>query len=335
MCLCFVAVFAFDLYDLDKSGNIDLDEAQTLIKDVYGAKFEQNVHARKTYNKLGALNEKQIDLDTFKEFSRKHQALLYPAFEMQNRFQRCVVGNDFWAVYSRQRVKVFKDRYVPIEEILAQFEGRYNVGEKYKLGSIQSTEDALDNQYTGDKGDFQELTPAQRLQDEASRRGISVGQLEQEMKAHKKHVIRNQRTGKDIIPVSRATKNNIRERDSTTSGVLEAKAREKRIVSRSQTTAVHPTESMGTASAGRKRSSAQVLRKAGTMNDLMPTGSQRRLSHSPSMTADGFEAASGGGSSRRSSVAGGANGAPSFKGAARGVMLGASGRKSSRRGSVM
>lgn len=347
-----IAVFAFDLYDLDKSGNIDLDEAQTLIKDVYGAKFEQNVHARKTYNKLGALDSKQIDLETFKEFSRKHQALLYPAFEMQTRFQKCVVGNDFWAVFSRQRVKVFKDRYVPIGEILAQFEGRYNVGEKYKLGRIQSTEDVLDQQYTGDQGDFQELTPAQRLQDEASRRGMSVGRLEQEIKAQKKHVIRNQRTGKDIIPVSRSTKNNMRERPSVTSGVMEAKAKEKRVVARSQSSAVHPTEAMG--ATGRKRSSAHVLRKAGTMNDIhthSSTTSTRRLSSSPSMTADGFEAAAGtvtgGGSSRRASVAGGGStrrssdaeggsGAPSLKGVARGVMLGASGkRSSSRRGSVM
>ena len=140
------AIFAFDLYDLDKSGNIDLDEAQTLIKDVYGAKFEENVHARKTFNKLGALDSKQIDLESFQDFSRRHQALLYPAFEMQNRFQKLVVGNVFWEVYSRQRVQVFKDRYIPIQEILAQFESRYNVGEKYKLGRMQSSEDVLDQQ---------------------------------------------------------------------------------------------------------------------------------------------------------------------------------------------
>lgn len=150
MCAMFVtvAIFAFDLYDLDKSGNIDLDEAQTLIKDVYGAKFEENVHARKTFNKLGAMDEKQIDLESFQEFSRKHQALLYPAFEMQTRFQKRVVGNVFWEVYSRQRVQVFKDRYVPIQEILAQFESRYNVGAKYKLGRMQSCEDVLDQQVT-------------------------------------------------------------------------------------------------------------------------------------------------------------------------------------------
>lgn len=334
-------MFAFDLYDLDKSGHIDLDEAQTLIKDVYGAKFEQNVHARKTYNKLGALDTDQIDLESFKEFSRKHQALLYPAFEMQNRFQKCVVGNTFWAVYSKQRVQVFKDRYIPIEEILAQFEGRYNVGEKYKLGHLQSTEDVLDLQYTGDRGDFEELTPAQRLQDEAARRGITVGQLEQEIRGQKKHVIRNQRTGKDIIPVSRATKNNAKEGHlAPPSGALESKARERRLLARSSTTAVHPVEStvaMGGGLSGRNVSGGQVggLRRAGTMNDLAP--SSRRLLSTPSMTADGFEAAakpvSTGG--RRASVAagggGGGGGAPSLKGVARGVMVA---RAAGRRGSV-
>jgi hypothetical protein len=340
------AVFAFDLYDLDKSGNIDLDEAQTLIKDVYGAKFEQNVHARKTFNKLGALDSKQIDLDSFKEFSRKHQALLYPAFEMQTLFQRRVVGNVFWEIYSKQRVSMFKDRYIPIEEILAQFESRYNVGEKYKLGRLQSAEDVLDQQYTGDKGDFQELTPTQRLQDEASRRGMSVGQLQQEMNAHKKHVIRNQRTGKDIIPVSRSSKNNMNATNSTTSGVLEAKARDRRKLSTRTSSlggggssTVHPTEAMG-----RKQSVSGAggrLKKTSTTNDLLGSTSaaaaaaaKRRLSSSPSMTADGFEAAAeskprGGG--RRASTAA----APSLKGVARTVMVGASGsKKAGRRGSV-
>lgn len=40
-------LFAFDLYDQDKSGHIDLDEAKHLIKDVYGSKFEENIHARR------------------------------------------------------------------------------------------------------------------------------------------------------------------------------------------------------------------------------------------------------------------------------------------------
>jgi Ca2+-binding EF-hand superfamily protein len=40
-------VFAFDLYDVDKSGAIDIAEAQQLIMDVYGSKFETDVHARR------------------------------------------------------------------------------------------------------------------------------------------------------------------------------------------------------------------------------------------------------------------------------------------------
>jgi Ca2+-binding EF-hand superfamily protein len=42
-----LVVFAFDLYDQDKSGYVDIGEAQHLIKDVYGEKFNQNTHARR------------------------------------------------------------------------------------------------------------------------------------------------------------------------------------------------------------------------------------------------------------------------------------------------
>jgi Ca2+-binding EF-hand superfamily protein len=41
-------LFAFDIYDQDRSGYIDLKEAQNLVKDVYGTKFEQNVHAKRS-----------------------------------------------------------------------------------------------------------------------------------------------------------------------------------------------------------------------------------------------------------------------------------------------
>lgn len=40
-------LFAFDIYDQDKSGYIDLKEAQSLVKDVYGQKYELNVHAKR------------------------------------------------------------------------------------------------------------------------------------------------------------------------------------------------------------------------------------------------------------------------------------------------
>ena len=196
---------------------------------------------------------------------------------------------------------------------------------------------------------------------------MSVGQLEQEMNIHKKHVIRNQRTGKDIVPVSRSSsRNNIKVPTSTTSGVLEARSKDKdkdkdkqrRKMSATSrrvslgSSPVHPTEAMGqsrggggggAAGGGRRQSSSgagvgRPLRKAGTTNDLMGTGgggggAGRRLSASPSMTADGFAAAASTGG-RRASVAGG--GAPSLKGVARAVMVGASGSKKSgsRRGSV-
>jgi Ca2+-binding EF-hand superfamily protein len=40
-------LFAFDIYDKDHSGYIDLKEAQSMVKDVYGTKYDQNVHAKR------------------------------------------------------------------------------------------------------------------------------------------------------------------------------------------------------------------------------------------------------------------------------------------------
>jgi Ca2+-binding EF-hand superfamily protein len=49
--------FAFDLYDKDDSGTIDLEEAQHMVKDIYGVRFETNPRAKLAYSKL-----KELDL---------------------------------------------------------------------------------------------------------------------------------------------------------------------------------------------------------------------------------------------------------------------------------
>jgi Ca2+-binding EF-hand superfamily protein len=57
--------FAFDLYDTDDSGNIDLEEAQHMIKDIYGEQYESNSRAKLAYQKLAELELFSISFRTF------------------------------------------------------------------------------------------------------------------------------------------------------------------------------------------------------------------------------------------------------------------------------
>jgi phosphopantetheine adenylyltransferase len=74
--------------------------------------------------KLEELDHQNINLQTFQKFAEKHQALLYPAFEMQTRIQDHVVGTTFWHVLIENRVRMFQDRYVSVREILERYEER-------------------------------------------------------------------------------------------------------------------------------------------------------------------------------------------------------------------
>jgi hypothetical protein len=79
--------------------------------------------------KLEELDRQNIDLTTFQKFAEKHQALLYPAFEMQTRFHDHVLGTNFWQILIENRVKMFDNRYVSVTDILARYEERIELNQ--------------------------------------------------------------------------------------------------------------------------------------------------------------------------------------------------------------
>jgi Ca2+-binding EF-hand superfamily protein len=151
--------FAFDLYDNDSSGNIDVSEGQRMLREVrwqglwlncgtpscdvhtwlivcvgfhiyrmplsnficfptyfstlwlpqvFGNGWENDTLSMKVYSKLEALgkdNGGEIAFPEFKDFSRRHPALLFPAFEMQRKMQTLIMGPRFWETVAKGREK--------------------------------------------------------------------------------------------------------------------------------------------------------------------------------------------------------------------------------------
>ena len=103
-------LFAFDLYDDDQSGAIDVDEMRTLVMEVYGNTYKNNLHAQKITEKLArqqknTLEGVQIDHETFYQFCAKHPALLFPAFNMQLLLQQKILGTGYWKKLAAKRLK--------------------------------------------------------------------------------------------------------------------------------------------------------------------------------------------------------------------------------------
>lgn len=88
------------------------------------------------------MDRKDIDIGTFQKFAERHQALLYPAFEMQTRFKERVLGESFWHVIVQNCLKVFDDRYIPVLDIIARYEERADLK---KIKSKNNNDNANNN----------------------------------------------------------------------------------------------------------------------------------------------------------------------------------------------
>jgi hypothetical protein len=60
----------------------------------------------------------QIDKDVFRDFTRRHPALLFPAFEMQRVFQRYCLGEAFWKRITQQRIDLSDGKFLSVGQII-------------------------------------------------------------------------------------------------------------------------------------------------------------------------------------------------------------------------
>ena len=123
---CFIHAehFAFDLYDIDQSGIINISEAQFMVKDIYGEEYEHNVHARRACQKLTELDISTIDFPTFSAFVQKHKAILYPAYTLQLNLKKYVMGLKFWHRQAQNRLRISRGMYINAARLL----GKKNFG---------------------------------------------------------------------------------------------------------------------------------------------------------------------------------------------------------------
>lgn len=114
-------LFAFDLYDRDSSGALSIGEIAGMCRDIYGHNFKSNPQARQIVKELreGKVeDEAGIDIDIFREFSRTHQALLFPAFLMQELLQKKILGKSFWEKNANRRIELSRGKFIPIAKFM-------------------------------------------------------------------------------------------------------------------------------------------------------------------------------------------------------------------------
>ena len=117
-----LTIFAFDLYDTDGSGEIELDEVERMLKEVYGKAFKTSRVAQQLLNKLivhcNLDSGGAISVERFNHFCTAHPGLIFPAFRFQIELQEKMCGKQFWRRAAATRVKLSNGANLTVQQLL-------------------------------------------------------------------------------------------------------------------------------------------------------------------------------------------------------------------------
>lgn len=101
--------FAFDLFDVDGSGSIDIVEVRKLVQICQGKK-KLDSEAQQVMDRLDKDHDGEVRLVEFKAMIMKTQSLLYPAFHLQKDMREKFWGTRYWDNAAKRRKKNIKGR---------------------------------------------------------------------------------------------------------------------------------------------------------------------------------------------------------------------------------
>jgi len=137
--------FAFELFDLDFSGCLDVKEIEKLTKYVCGGKKNVDKRVSKVIKMMDDDKDGEVSLAEFVKYNRKFPVLLFPAFNMQQKMRKAFFGEKFWETQSLnvRKIKISTGRSVSSvvkdledkEEIRAAMSDRI-LKEKYKTTRV-------------------------------------------------------------------------------------------------------------------------------------------------------------------------------------------------------
>ncbi|KAG9403821.1 hypothetical protein AC1031_005314 [Aphanomyces cochlioides] len=124
--------YAFSLYDSDGSGDIDVDEAEHFVHEMWGDNWHSNKNAESIMAKLRAIakaNDGYIPIENFVVFAHDHPLLMFPAFQIQHDMVEKILGEHFWTKIADQREKKQRTdkKFKTIEDILRSFNHNHAV----------------------------------------------------------------------------------------------------------------------------------------------------------------------------------------------------------------
>eukprot|EP00939_MAST-03C_sp_MAST-3C-sp1_P004165 g4165.t1 len=90
--------FAFDVYDMDRSGYIDATEATQLLVEAFGERKRMNENTLRLVGQLEKMEDMDVQMpkSAFVAFVRKHDSIFFPIFTLQREMRKHICGFEFW-----------------------------------------------------------------------------------------------------------------------------------------------------------------------------------------------------------------------------------------------
>ena len=109
--------FAFMMYDEAATGMITMEQLKDMVRQMFGDRYTSNGRVMGIFAEVG-FGEK-LSYEKFEEVYKKYPYLLFPAFLMQEKIRRAVMGEAFWQAQYDERSKKGNAATYSVWELLA------------------------------------------------------------------------------------------------------------------------------------------------------------------------------------------------------------------------
>jgi Ca2+-binding EF-hand superfamily protein len=136
-------LFAFQLYDREGKGLLNVADVKHMLLELFGKDFERNSLARDLTRQLLEMDYKGnpttsgITAVKFAKVASKAKNLLYPAFKLQNAIQHKIFSERYWLEKTDERSRLQAEGVLDIREVLDMVnEGRRRLAGHVVKGGV-------------------------------------------------------------------------------------------------------------------------------------------------------------------------------------------------------
>lgn len=108
--------YAFELFDHDGSGMLEVAEVEQLVAYVYGKKIDGKV--KQVLSGIDKNKSGTVSFTEFAEYNRNFPILLFPAFQVQESVRRKVLGTSYWERQTKRNQELDTDARPVLEQLL-------------------------------------------------------------------------------------------------------------------------------------------------------------------------------------------------------------------------